>query len=296
MGGTSAEREISLKSGEAVSKALRGRGHDVVDVDAGPDLCSVLDHASLDVAFLALHGGTGEDGSVQGLLEVLRTPYTGSGVLASAMAMDKVVSKVQFSHYGLPVPRFEVMTDAGAMPSIPPPLVVKPSREGSSVGVSIVKDRKEIPGALEEAVRYSGTAVVEEFIAGKEVDIGILGDRVLGGVEVRPKLDFYSYEAKYTAGMTEYLLPPELADELYERAKETGLRAHQALGCSGASRVDLLIDEHGNIHVLEVNTIPGMTETSLLPKIAARAGYEFPVFLEEILEEALSQWERKRAG
>jgi D-alanine-D-alanine ligase len=295
MGGTSAERDVSLKSGEAVSKALKGRGHEVVDVDAGPDLCTMLERAAPDVAFLALHGGTGEDGSVQGLLEVLGIPYTGSGVLASAMAMDKVVSKVQFSHYGLSVPPFEVITDAGAMPSIAPPLVVKPAREGSSVGVSIVRDREEIPGALGEAMRYSGTAIVEEFIAGKEVNIGILGERVLGGVEVRPKLDFYSYEAKYTPGMTEYLLPPELDDELYERAQETGLRAHGALGCSGASRVDLLIDEHGSIHVLEVNTIPGMTETSLLPKIAAQAGYEFPVFLEEIIEEALNRWEGRRA-
>jgi D-alanine-D-alanine ligase len=210
--------------------------------------------------------------------------------------MDKVVSKVQFSHYGLSVPPFEVITDAGSMPSISPPLVVKPAREGSSVGVSIVRDREEIPGALGEAMRYSGTAIVEEFIAGKEVNIGILGERVLGGVEVRPKLDFYSYEAKYTPGMTEYLLPPEMDDELYERAQETGLRAHGALGCSGASRVDLLIDKHGSIHVLEVNTIPGMTETSLLPKIAARAGYEFPVFLEEIIEEALNRWEGRRAG
>jgi D-alanine-D-alanine ligase len=294
MGGTSAERDVSLKSGEAVSKALRGRGHEAVDVDAGSDLCSVLERAAPDVAFLALHGGTGEDGSVQGLLEVLGIPYTGSGVLASAMAMDKVVSKVQF-HHGLSVPPFEVITDAGTMPSISPPLVVKPAREGSSVGVSIVRDREEIRGALREAVRYSGTAVVEEFIVGKEVNIGILGEQVLGGVEVRPKLDFYSYEAKYTPGMTEYLLPPELDDELYERAKETGLLAHRALGCSGASRVDLLIDEQGSIHVLEVNTIPGMTETSLLPKIAARAGYEFPVFLEEIIEEALNRWEGRRA-
>jgi D-alanine-D-alanine ligase len=293
MGGTSAEREVSLNSGKAVSGALRSRGYDVVDVDVGADVAGVLGREDVGLAFIALHGGTGEDGSIQGMLEVMGVPYTGSGVLASAMAMDKLVSKILFSANGIPVPGFEAV-EPGGYPQMRPPVVVKPVKEGSSIGVSIVRDEGSLKDALEHAHSFGGIAIVEEYISGKEVQIGILGDRVLGGVEVRPSLEFYSYEAKYTSGLTEYVLPPELDSALYERACSTALRAHRALRCSGATRVDLLIDAEETVYALEVNTIPGMTETSLLPKIAGQAGMDFPTVIEEMVKDALERGGRKR--
>lgn len=286
MGGTSAERAVSLKSGEAVSRALHGLGYRVKDIDVDGRVCETLLGEKVDVAFLALHGGAGEDGSMQGLLQVMGIPYTGSGVMASAIAMDKLVSKQLFAFHGLRVPRYEVLTEEG-VPALDVPLVVKPAREGSSVGVSVVTAKEELLPAVKQALAYAGPVLLEEYIRGKEVHIAVLGKEVLGGVEVRPKTAFYSFEAKYTPGMTEYVLPPELAPETYSLAAETALRAHRALGCAGATRVDLLVPEDGLPYVLEVNTIPGMTETSLLPKIALRAGLEFPALIERILMDAL---------
>ena len=287
LGGTSAEREVSLISGAAVSAALKELGYDVVDIDAAADLSVRIAQERIGLAFIALHGGTGEDGSVQGLLEVMGVPYTGSGVLASAIAMDKLVSKTLFREAGLMVPEFEVVDSADDEVSMGLPLVIKPSREGSSIGVFIIKDKSEIRPALEEALKYDGPALVERYIKAKEVQIGVLGNRALGGVEVRPGNEFYDYEAKYTVGKTQYVLPPELDEESYSLAMEAGLLAHMALGCSGATRVDLLVDGE-DIYALEVNTIPGMTETSLLPKIAALSGLDFKALLEEIVNDALA--------
>ncbi len=288
LGGDSSEREVSLKSGMAVFNALRAKKYNVVAIDAALDLCRVLKKERIDVAFIVLHGGHGENGAVQGLLEVMNIPYTGSGILASALAMDKEASKKIFLYNGIPVPAFSIVTseDAGKKKSVmrvPLPWVVKPAAEGSSVGVEIVKDKRSFPRSLKKALSYGGRAVVERYVQGKEVQIGILNDKVLGGVEVRPSLEFYNYEAKYTAGLTEYILPPRLPRKTYDKAREAALLAHRALGCSGATRVDLIIDDKGNPFVLEVNTIPGMTETSLLPKIAKSAGYDFASLLEEIL-------------
>jgi D-alanine-D-alanine ligase len=289
MGGSSSERDVSLKSGNAVSRALRSLRYDVVDIDAQTDVGQVLTRQRVDMAFVALHGGVGENGAMQGLLEVMGIPYTGSGVLASALAMDKLASKIVFEAHGVQVPSYEAVSELGQQVAHETkyPLVVKPSREGSSVGVNIVRKEADLTKALAAALEFDGPAVLEEYVVGREVQIGILGDRVLGGVEVRPKVEFYSYEAKYTAGLTEYVLPPDLEPELYQEAQAVGLRAHRALGCSGATRVDLLVTEEGAIYALEVNTIPGMTETSLLPKIAARAGLEFPALIEEIINDAL---------
>jgi D-alanine-D-alanine ligase len=292
MGGTSAEREISLKSGSAVSAALKSLGHEVVDIDAGEGLCKQLLSARPEVAFIALHGGTGENGSVQGLLEVMGIPYTGSGVMASAMAMDKLVSKALFERAGLKVPAYQVVGSPEDEVSLSLPVVVKPSQEGSSIGVNIVQRKDELGKALAEALSFDGPALVEQYVKGKEVQIGILGERALGGVEVRPKKEFYDYEAKYTAGMTEYILPPELDESTYSRAMEAGLEAHRALGCRGGTRVDLIV-EAGDIYALEVNTIPGMTETSLLPKIAALAGMDFRGLIREIVDDALKAYEIK---
>ncbi len=286
MGGTSAEREVSLRSGQAVFRALRSLGYDAVAIDAQDDLCRVIERKKIRIAFIALHGGHGENGAVQGLLEVKGIPYTGSGVLASALAMDKEASKKIFVAHRVPVPAYRIVAGDQARRSLPFPLpwVVKPSTEGSSVGVSIVKSRSQYAAALREALRFGPRVVVEEYLKGKEVQIAILNGRPIGGVEVRPSTEFYSYEAKYTAGMTEYILPPGIDRAAYRKAEAAALEAHLSLGCSGATRVDLIVTPRGRVVVLEVNTIPGMTETSLLPKIAARAGYTFPQLIEEILK------------
>ena len=303
MGGQSAEREVSLRSGNAIYNALKGLGYHTVAIDAGPDLCSVLISNKIEIAFLALHGGYGEDGSVQGMLEVLGIPYTGSKVLASALAMDKDASKKIFIYHDIPVPPFIVIIPKSSVISqkletidyqlltinFDFPWVVKPATEGSSVGVSIVRDKVNLREAVEKASSLSEKVMIEKYIEGKEIHIGILDEKVLGGVEVRPSLEFYSYEAKYTAGLTEYILPPEIDSKAYEKAKDAALSAHSALGCKGATRVDLRVDGEGNPYVLEVNTIPGMTETSLLPKIARRAGFEFPALIEEILRGAIDE-------
>ena len=301
MGGTSTEREVSLRSGTAIHNALKGLGYDTIAIDAGPDICSVLKTETIELSFLALHGGYGENGAIQGMLEVLGIPYTGSGVLASALAMDKEASKKIFLHHKIPVPPFVVIQRSAfsvqrktpnselLTPDFNLPWVVKPVAEGSSVGVSIVKEETGFEQALETAYHYGLKAIVEKYIDGKEVHIGILNDRILGGVEVRPSLEFYSYEAKYTAGQTEYILPPEIDTKAYERAKVAAFSAHSSLGCKGATRVDLRVDGEGNPYVLEVNTIPGMTETSLLPKIAKKAGLDFPALIEEMVRGALRE-------
>jgi len=310
MGGTSTEREVSLRSGTAIYNALKGLGYDTIAIDAGPDICSVLKKEAIELSFLALHGGYGENGAIQGMLEVLGILYTGSGVLASALAMDKEASKKIFLYHNIPVPPFKVVTSNELLIPLSPPLVkggkggfdsslidfplpwvVKPVAEGSSVGVSIVKEETGFEQALETAYSYGLKAIVEKYIDGKEVHIGILNDRILGSVEVRPSLEFYSYEAKYTAGQTEYILPPEIDTKAYERAKVAAFSAHSALGCKGATRVDLMVDGKGNPYVLEVNTIPGMTETSLLPKIAKKAGLDFPALIEEMVRGALREGE-----
>ena len=297
MGGTSPERDVSLRSGAAIYKALKSLNYRVVPIDVDKDICSVLKKRHIEVAFVALHGGHGENGALQGMLEMMNIPYTGSGILASALAMDKEASKKAFLYHKLPVPPFAVIGRADYRSLVrgktgsnsilrtgfPLPWVVKPVSEGSSIGVEIVKNRPQVRGAMNRAFSYGAKVIVEKFIEGREVHIGILNDKVLGGVEVRPSLEFYNYKAKYTAGLTEYILPPKLRRRIYEKAKKTGLAAHAALSCSGATRVDLIIDGNGRSYVLEVNTIPGMTETSLLPKIALTAGLSFPALLEEIL-------------
>lgn len=293
-GGISSEREVSLRSGQAVLNALRELGYDAVFIDADRDLCEKVKREKIEVAFLVLHGGWGENGGVQGLFEVIGIPYTGSGVLASALAMDKEATKKILLHHGIPVPDFRVLlrNDLDDLSGFNPepigfPCVIKPAHEGSSVGVSIVHDEKELESALNMAFEYGERVLIERFIEGREIHIGILGDKALGGVEVKPKKGFYNYEAKYTKGLTEYILPPQIDHDLYEKLKDIGLKAHKALGCSGGTRVDMIVDKDNNPYVLEINTIPGMTETSLLPKIASLAGYDFKGLVKEILNLAL---------
>lgn len=289
-GGLSSEREVSLRTGAAVAGALRGLGYDVVEIDVGRDLPARLLAEKVDVAWLAVHGRYGEDGSLQGLLECMFIPYTGSGVMASAVGMDKVYAKEIFISRGIPTPPYRTFDGAPAALAaadtlpFPFPVVVKPSREGSSVGVHICKTREAYVAAVEDAAKYAGTLMVEQFIKGREVQGAVLDNEALGVIEVRAAREFYDYEAKYKAGSgTQYLFPAPLPPEQYARVNEVCLGAHKALGCAGASRSDVIVTESGEVFLLEVNTLPGMTASSLLPKIAAGRGIEFPALCERLL-------------
>jgi D-alanine-D-alanine ligase len=296
MGGSSSEREVSLRSGAAVAAALEARGHDVVRValgeSFGPEIAHTLQRSRIDVAFLALHGGHGEDGCIQGLLELARIPYTGSSVLASALAMDKLKAKEMFRLHNVSTPPYYTVSasDLADLESVHGsfgfPVIVKPRGEGSSLGVARASSLAELAGAIEAAFAYDDVAIVERFVVGAEVNVGILDGRVLGAIEIVPKSGIYDYEAKYTPGMSEYFMPARLSPTRYRGALHLADRAARALGCTGAVRVDLLVTAGDNEYVLEVNTLPGMTETSLLPKIAAAAGYDFGRLCEAILESA----------
>jgi len=289
MGGMSPERDVSLMSGRAILQALLERGYQAVPVEGDEILPQRLCEGKVEVAFIGLHGSLGEDGSVQGLLEMMRIPYTGSGILASALAMNKAISRQVFQQNRLPVPRSIFLADppntgvSGMKIPFSLPVVIKPCREGSSVGVTIVSDPKDLPAAAEMAFGYGGGILVEEFIKGREVEVGILDDLALGAIEIVPKVEFYSYEAKYTDGLAEHLFPAPLPPGEYEKALDLGHRAHRLLGCEGATRVDLLYRDPGEFFVLEVNSLPGMTPLSLLPEIARGAGIPFPELVERIL-------------
>jgi D-alanine-D-alanine ligase len=263
-----------------------------IDWISGTSLARQLEASGAAVVWNALHGTWGEDGAVQGLCACLQLPCTGSGILASALAMDKVMSKRIFESNRLPTPRWRLLPhepgpgDSGVLDGWPLPCVVKPASEGSSVGVSIVDTPDQLAGALATARSFHGPVIVEDYIAGTEVFVGILNDRVLGSVEVRPATRFYDYEAKYKRSDTRYLIPPELPAPVIERSQELALAAYRALGCTGHARPDLRISTAGEPFVLEVNTLPGMTKTSLLPKIARSAGMDYPTLCEHILETA----------
>ncbi|MCG3111456.1 MAG: D-alanine--D-alanine ligase [Candidatus Manganitrophus sp. SB1] len=292
MGGMSAEREVSLKSGRAIAASLDRLGYTAVPIDVDSEVAQALRAERIEIAFNALHGRYGEDGAIQGTLEVMRIPYTGSGILASALGMDKIASHDLFQSHGIPVPPFQVLTEEALSGfradglSFGFPLVVKPAMEGSSVGVTIVSGPGEIDSALKEAFQYGPRILIEKYISGMEVQVGILGSKALGAIEIRPKTKFYDYTAKYVPGMSEHFFPAPLPADVYQKVLDWGLRAHHVLGCTGYSRVDLLVDRQNHPSVLEVNTLPGMTETSLLPEIARGVGIDFDALVECILETA----------
>jgi D-alanine-D-alanine ligase len=298
MGGSSGERDVSLRSGEAVAKALAARGHQVVRVELplrAEDASAAIADARIDVAFLALHGRMGEDGCIQGLLELARIPYTGSGVLTSALAMDKQKAKELFRLHNVPTPPYYTVTANEDPTSLAQrhgsfgfPVVVKPRGEGSSLGVRRAADLTELAECIEEAFELDDCVIVERFVAGMEVNVGILDGKVLGAIEIAPKSasGMYDYEAKYTPGMTSYFMPARLAPARLVGVSNLAERAAAALGCTGAVRVDLLVTSGENEYVLEVNTLPGMTETSLLPKIAAASGLDFGALCQAILDGA----------
>lgn len=285
MGGTSTEREISLKSGQAVFKALNESGIEAVSIDIKTDNIddnrNLLNSHKINCAFLALHGRFGEDGQIQRILESMKLPYTGSGVLASELAMDKVASRRIFEKNNLNVPAFKVVNrgldweDFLRNLDFSLPLVIKPASHGSSIGLSIISEKKDLPLALESAFSYDERVIIEEYILGREVTVGILGNEALPVIEIIPKKSFFDYEAKYKPGMTEYVVPAELENDIAGHIQESALKAHQVLGCSGCSRVDMILNKKDLPFVLEVNTIPGLTDISLLPKAAKKVGISF---------------------
>ena len=293
LGGRSAEREVSLVSGRACADALRAAGFETSEIDPRGDICEALARIRPDAVFNALHGRWGEDGCVQGLLELMRIPYTHSGVLASALAMHKERAKDVFRAAGLPVARSVVVDrrEASARHAMEPPYVVKPVNEGSSVGVFVIrKGDNRPPGEVgSDAWTLGEQVMVEEFIPGRELTVAVMGDRPLGVTEIVSRTSFYDYEAKYAEGGSTHVLPAQVSPEVAEQAMRVAVSAHQALGCRGVSRSDFRFDdseERNRLILLEVNTQPGMTPTSLVPEQAKHAGMSFGELVRWILEDA----------
>ena len=307
MGGLSGEREVSLRSGENCAEALQALGYDVARVDALRDVSERLTREGVEVAFLALHGRFGEDGTIQGLLEVMGIPYTGSGVLSSALGMNKIVSKKVAEQSGVPTPPYvevsaEVSLDevGRAAEELGLPVILKPVEEGSSLGVVICRSRLELEREVEQGRRRYGRIFVEKCIEGPEITVGLLERdgklETLPILELVPKNEFYDYEAKYTHGMTEFIIPARLDPEVYRRSLDLSVRAFQALGCSGYARVDFMIDGQGTPYFTEVNTLPGMTDLSDLPAQAREAGISHQELVEAILKTAALDSNRKVQG
>ncbi|MFH1624248.1 MAG: D-alanine--D-alanine ligase [Pseudomonadota bacterium] len=293
MGGLSSEQEISLLSGNAILSALKETSYNACSIDVDRTVGQRIIGEGIDVAFIALHGKWGEDGTIQGMLELMGIPYTGSCVLACALAMNKPMTKKILSFHNLRTPNFEVLEKEGVSKGglkerlkFEFPVVVKPISEGSTIGVTIVKDREGLADAVEEAGRYSDQIMIEEFISGSEVTVGILNGRPLPVIEIIPKGGFYDYKSKYERGMTEYILPARLTKDQSSEVQDTGLKVYQAIGCHGAARVDMILDSKGNPNILEINTVPGMIRTSLLPRAANHAGLSYNSLVEEILRGA----------
>ncbi len=289
MGGDSSEREISLQSGDAVVNALRSLGYGAEAVDISTGLGRLVT-GGFKLAFVALHGQKGEDGCIQGLLELLGIPYTSSGVLASAATMDKVFSKGVMVSEGISTPDYEVFDfavepDKEIATCLDFPVIVKPSSEGSTIGIKKAGNASELKVAVKEAASFDSKVLVERFISGREVTVSLLDGEVYPVVEVLPKNGFYDYEAKYTKGMTEYRVPAELEEETRMQVTQLAEKVYTLFGCKGAARVDLMLGSDGPT-VLEINTVPGMTETSLLPKAAAAAGIDFEALVGKMIEGA----------
>lgn len=301
MGGRSLEREISLHSGRRVSQALQELGYPVVDIDVGEDLVTRLKAEQPGLAFVALHGKYGEDGSVQELMEMLRIPYTGPGVLASIMGFDKVLAKELFRAQHIPTPDFYALSagafrEMGASAALPEaikdlglPLVVKPAAQGSALGIKFVRKKEELPGALLAALSYDEKVLLERFVSGYEIAVGVLGNEhpeALPIVGIHPHKEWFDFEARYSPGGSDYHIPATIEPDVADQAKDLALRIYELLGCRGVSRVDMIVSD-GTPFVLEINISPGMTETSLLPMAAAAAGLEFPQLVERLVDLAL---------
>jgi len=283
-GGLSSEREVSLKTGKAVYNTLVENGYkNAVLVDVDKNIVQTLLKLNPDICFNALHGKFGEDGTIQGLLETLGIRYTGSNVAASAVAFDKVLSKYVFVANNIPTADYVVLESSVSI-NIPfEKCVVKPAREGSTIGISIVENNKDFAAAVNLAFKYDSKVIIEKFISGKELTVSIVGEEVFPPIWIRPKKGFYDYESKYTKGMTEYIFETGLSDRELGKLKDLALKSVKVLGCTSAARADFIYDNN-KFYVLEVNTCPGMTETSLLPNAARKAGLSFIELIEKMLE------------
>lgn len=299
MGGTSEEREVSLRSGLAVAEALREKGYQAESLDFNPKVLGDIEKIKPDVVFIALHGKNGEDGTVQGYLELLGIPYTGSGVAASAISMDKILAKKILCYEGLPTAEFEIIhkssfnrensAAASLIERFGLPVVVKPPTQGSSVGTSIVRKEADILPAIEKALAFGDEVLIERFIAGTELTVAIIGNNeplVLPIIEITAQNEYYDYESKYTPGMSTHIIPARISDEARELIAGIAKKAYQALKCRGFSRIDFILDRNGNPYILENNTIPGMTATSLIPDAARAAGISFPELVDKIVKMA----------
>jgi D-alanine-D-alanine ligase len=281
MGGPSSEREVSLKSGAAVARGLREAGYEVTELDiAGPEFDVP---AGTEAAFIALHGEFGEDGRLQAILDRRGLPYTGSGAAASQVAFDKVRSKAVFVQAGIPTPRYAVVRERGAALPLPPPVVVKPACQGSTIGINRVLASGEWPAARDDAFRFGPELVVEAYIEGRELTVGIVDQEALPAIEIVAPGGWYDYRAKYTKGQTQYLVPAPLDAAVAAACRAIALRTFEALDCRAMGRVDFRLSPAGELTVLELNSIPGFTETSLLPKAAAAAGIGFAALCDRIM-------------
>lgn len=308
MGGYSSEREISLKSGKAIFEALKAHGCRVSPIDIilqdEEAILSMLMGSQIDVAFIALHGHLGEDGVIQSVLEKMNIPYTGSGVEASRLALNKVSAQDIFKRNHIPVPGYDIVSKGhrfnvdqvidrvGSLP-----VVVKPSSQGSSIGITLVENKKDLPAALVKAFEYDTQVLVEQYIHGRELTVGILDKDSLPVIEIRPKSVFFDFNAKYqSGGTTEYIIPAELPADISRQVQKVAYQAHEALGCCDFSRVDVMLDQGNNPYVLEVNTIPGFTATSLLPKAAKVSGLDFTQLCLKLIELAYKKQKRPQGS
>jgi D-alanine-D-alanine ligase len=290
-GGNSAERDVSLSSGKAISDACKDLGYDVLSLDSQDDIKSLIpDLLSVDVVFNGLHGGDGENGVIPGFLQSLGVRFTGSGNESSAICMDKRVSKALVHRKDILTPNWIALSSGDDVPmdhDLGYPVVVKPNSQGSTIGLTIVQDQSELADAVALARQYDSVVLIEAFIAGREITISIIGDTAYPIVEIVPSHELYDYECKYTQGMTDYFCPANLSEEITKSIQASALKIHKLLGCRHYSRVDFRLDETNKVWFLEVNTLPGMTETSLVPKSAAAAGLSFPELIQTIINEAL---------
>jgi D-alanine-D-alanine ligase len=290
-GGNSSEREVSLMSGEAINQAMLNLGIDVVAIDAGENLLQTIPEHNLDLVFIALHGPGGEDGTLQGALEYLKLPYTGSGVLASALAMDKLRCKQMWQGIGLPTTDFALLTAdsdwSAELARLGGRVMVKPAAEGSSIGMSRAATPEQLQAAWQDAAQYNTSVIAEPLLPGPEYTVAILGGQQLPSIRIESNAEFYDYEAKYFSDQTQYLCPSELSESREQELQDLCLEAFDSVGCRGWGRVDVMVDDQGQFQLLEVNTVPGMTSHSLVPMAAKAAGLDFDELVAKILEGSL---------
>ena len=285
-GGWSSEREISLASGKAIYKAIKKLGLNVVLIDVNKNIAEKLKKEKIDIAYITLHGTPGEDGTIQGMLETMQIPYTGCGVFASSATIDKIISKKMFEYAKIPTAKWTVIEKLKPFKEIELPVVVKPASQGSAIGISIVKNKKEFEKAVKLAFKYEDRILVEKYIKGTEVTAGVLNGKALPVIEIVPKGKFYDFKSKYTVGQSTHIIPARLPEKVLKQIQNIAIKVYNEFMCNGTCRVDMIVDKNNNIYVLEVNTLPGMTKTSLFPDAAKSIGMSFENLVLEIIKSA----------